>query len=445
MPTARVELPDGTIARFEVPEGTTPDQVTSFIQDKVNPPKQGHSSILPLSMDAEGKPKLDWNEGIIGAFKRAFMLPGDVLTGKVDPNSPEGRDRAMEFGLTLSPAPAAMRAGEKAIPGVARNLVEQKPPVPTAEALKEAATQGYSQARELGVEYAPKAVQELSQTIQQGLEADGVLAELSPKTFLILRKLQEAPPDSVATLSNLDAARKALGHAAGDFTNKTEQMAARRAIDELDGFIANADPAAVVAGPSAQAAKILEDARGNYAAASRSDRITKTEESADLRASAANSGRNADNTIRQRLRPIVDPTQPKNARGYSPEELAAIEGVVRGTPVGNTARNMGNLLGGGGGLGSLLTAGGGAMAGSAAGGSLGAGIGTVTLPAVGVGMKALANAITRKGASGVDEMVRARSPLYEGMPSTMAADYDAMNPALMRALAAALTGQNQQR
>ena len=30
MPIARIQLPDGRIARFEVPEGTTQDQVMQF-------------------------------------------------------------------------------------------------------------------------------------------------------------------------------------------------------------------------------------------------------------------------------------------------------------------------------------------------------------------------------------------------------------------------------
>lgn len=37
MPIARVQLPDGRIGRFEVPEGTTPDQVTSFANSHFSP------------------------------------------------------------------------------------------------------------------------------------------------------------------------------------------------------------------------------------------------------------------------------------------------------------------------------------------------------------------------------------------------------------------------
>lgn len=34
MPIARIQLPDGRIARFEVPEGTTQDQVMKFVSQQ---------------------------------------------------------------------------------------------------------------------------------------------------------------------------------------------------------------------------------------------------------------------------------------------------------------------------------------------------------------------------------------------------------------------------
>jgi hypothetical protein len=41
MPIARVQLPDGRIGRFEVPEGTTPEQVQAFAGSQVEPEEEG--------------------------------------------------------------------------------------------------------------------------------------------------------------------------------------------------------------------------------------------------------------------------------------------------------------------------------------------------------------------------------------------------------------------
>src|SRR5690606_18899916 len=88
-------------------------------------------------------------------------------------------------------------------------------------------------------------------------------------------------------------------------------------------------------------------------------------ERSEGRASAANSGRNLDNTIRSKVESLLE--KPKEVSGFADAELGALERVRDGGKVRNTAREIGNQLGGGGGLGSsmlgLLTGGTAAIAG----------------------------------------------------------------------------------
>src|SRR5574340_253595 len=51
MPIAKVQLEDGRVARFEVPEGTTPDQVTQFAQSQFSQPSQSKGDTLELSKE----------------------------------------------------------------------------------------------------------------------------------------------------------------------------------------------------------------------------------------------------------------------------------------------------------------------------------------------------------------------------------------------------------
>ncbi len=384
--------------------GAAPDPWADFRPAKPEGPSKAFTGgILPFSIDEQGKGKFDTDAGIIGSIKRMVTTPGDVMTGKIDMNTEEGLGRALEMSAGMSPVPPSVRAGRLGV-------VEPKVAPPTSQALKEAADQGYTAVREMGVDYSPRAVTQMIGGVKVALEKDGILAELAPTTHSIINKFANPPEGAVVTVAGLEAARRAAGLAAKDFAKPAEQLAASRLIDEIDKFIAAADPRSVVAGPAAAAGETLVAARANSAAGKRSDSITGIEERADLRAAAANSGRNLDNTIRQRVADVV--LDPKKSRGFNADEIAALEKVVLGDGARNALRNVGNMLGGGGGLGAIVAGGGaGAMSGTMAGAGIGALVGTA-VPAVGALARLGQNAMARRALNGVDATTRMRSPLY---------------------------------
>lgn len=69
MPIARVQLPDGRIGRFEVPEGTTPEQAQSLIQAQLPALSQPAAPELPESL----RPRTAAPEGIPGARQDASL------------------------------------------------------------------------------------------------------------------------------------------------------------------------------------------------------------------------------------------------------------------------------------------------------------------------------------------------------------------------------------
>lgn len=399
-------------------------------------------TILPFSKDEQGNVSFDSDAGILGAAKRAFMLPSQVYQGEIDPLSDEGIARATELASFATPINPAVRAGEAAIPGVLQNLRREAPPVPTAQELKAASGAGYDAVRDAGVDYAAPAVRDMATQLRTQLESDGFLPELTPKTFSILDRL-EAPPDgAVATIGGLDAARKALKNARLDFTNDPERTAAKRVAEGIDRFIESPPEASVLAGPAAEAAALLRSARGNHAAGKRSETLTGIRDAADLRAAVANSGQNLDNATRQRLASLI--LNRKASAGFSAGEREAIEDVARGTPSTNAARYIGNLLGGGGGLGMAVTGALGSAGGAAAGGVSGAALGALIPPAIGAGAKQVAAAMTQRGLARVDEATRMRSPLYEQAlaNSPFEAAIDPRRIAVVRALMASQAGQH---
>jgi hypothetical protein len=403
-----VKMPDGTVVYF--PDDFPPDQIKALIKQKFpDADKTWRGSILPFSSDASGKVGLDLGAGITGAIGSAATLPGDVMAGKVDPFSKEGRDRALGLASFATPANRTIYLGVRTKPVAA----------PSAEALDSAASAGYNSVRDMGVQYSSDAVGAAAKAMRAKLEADGILEELAPKTFSILKGLENPPPGSTAPIAGLEAARRALGNARKDFTNPTEQLAADRLASGLDEFIQGAPgtPGAVLEGPAAESAATLGSARGNYAAARRSDKLTGAQneftgvqERAELAAAVANSGGNLDNAIRQRAAAIL--LDPKKRAGFNEYEIAALKTVAAGTISRNSLRTFGNVLGGGGGLGMAVAGTIGATAGAFAGGPVGAGLGAAALPAAGASAKAASAVLTKKALAKVDEATRRRSPLY---------------------------------
>ncbi len=368
-----------------------------------------YGNILPLRYDKDGT-HFDIDGGITGAVKRAVSLPGEVMRGQVDPMSNEGIDRAIEMGMVITPTGVAARSGV----GILGAPVKGKrvaPSTPTAVELKDASRAGYKALRETGAEYPGALVGEFAGRIRGQLEADGIVEELAPGAYAILKRLENPPEGSVATITQLQAARKGLSKVASNFGQNAahDQAAAASIISKLDGFIEAVGKRSPMGGRG-KASRLLDEANANYRAAKGSKDITGLEYGADLRAAAANSGQNIGNNIRGRVASVL--TQPAKRSRYNPEEVAALEGVVNGSFMANKARDLGNRLGGGGGWGGTATSGVAAGLGHMLAGPAGALAGGVGTLATGVGARKLSNALTRKALHQADDLVRANSPLH---------------------------------
>lgn len=324
-------------------------------------------------------------------------LPGDVVQGKTAPDPSDPAFMARLVGLS-SMGSGVPRAGATIKPTAAGAA-------PSVQELETAARSGYNAPAVAELQIRPEAVKNFGGIVAGDLEQKGINAELAPKTFSILNKLADAPEGSFVTASNFDTLRRTLGNAARDFTNPTEQKAASQAIKHLDNYLAELPAQDVAKGDAQSAARILSDARGNYASARRSETVTGAVETADGNAAAANSGQNIGNAIRQRFNSILK--SDRASSGFKPEEIAQAERVRDGTLTGNAARFTGNMLGGGGGLGAVVAAGVGGAA-TAPWGGFGA-----ALPAVGYGLKKFSDMSVRRQAELLDEMVRSNSPLAQ--------------------------------
>jgi hypothetical protein len=381
----------------------------------------------------------------------AVTLPGDVLAGKAHvPGSEDAQaipgavpfgspdssgERIAELAALGSPLSVASGSGKliAAEAGLAKPEVVPSAPVavPSIDQLKGAASAGYQSPEVANLAIKSPAINNFSVTAQTALNDAGIDANLAPKTFGILANLQKAPEAAVVTGKNIQSLRRMFGHAASS-TDPTERLAANNAIEALDTFLPNVAKGDVISGDMEAAAKTLEVARGNFSAAMHAETIDNKAIQAELRAAAANSGTNVANTVRQRMADIL--LKPAEQRGFTKEELATMEKIVRGTPGQNILRAGGNLLGGGGGLGSAVVGGIGGLATTGIGG-----VGALA-PVIGYTLKAITNKMTLKQADKLSEMIRSRAPLAKSMQDyeqSAAAAAESKTPGAMTALVGA--------
>ena len=301
--------------------------------------------------------------------------------------------------------------------------------LPEVDALKSAARSQYQDPAVAAVEIKPAAVTNLGTQIENDLTTQGFRPSpnLQKSVFDVVRELKN-PPGPVG-VNDLDAVRKALGVISGevDAVGKptASAAAARTAVRKIDDFIPNLNPADLLKGNASAANSVLQDARGNWGAAKRSEQVQTLLSNAEINAASANSGGNIQNTVKQAFKPLLRNNGAK-AVGYNDAEMAALNKIVRGTWAGSAARAAGNLLGGGGGLGML--------AGGAAGYEAGGVPGAIAAGIAGRVLKKVGNRSTLNAVQNLDNLIRSRAPEAVRLAAQNPQAAQALPPASIRAL-----------
>jgi hypothetical protein len=381
-------------------------------------PDEGPPSIMDTGRAIVAVPQLIASP-VTGAFRSVaghLMAQGEHQVGKIiAPEIAAKDDLQKMFETSANQAETALSAlgprGSKQVPAK----------VPTSAEIKSAASQAYDSVKTMGVEVKADSVANTATRIKSALEADGIDADLADKTFKTLDRLENAPAGGTFTINNLRTTQRKLGRILQS-PDPTERLAAARVLDGINKHFENLTPGDLARGTpadAAQASAIIKEANANYKAAKTSELLDAKKQSAELDAGRINSGQNLDNKLRARIYDILK--NDKLKKGFSPEQVAQMESIVKGTAPGNVVRAIGNLLGGGGGYHAWVT-----------------GLPTAGIaPGIGWGVKKLGNALTSAQVRKLDEMVRASAPLSRGLRPGYA-------PQANSALAAALVARNSQ-
>ena len=300
---------------------------------------------------------------------------------------------ALGFGMGAA-APyagnAIRQAGRRAAQtSVARDFAKK---VPDTAALRKMGDDLFKRAEQAGVVIKPDAVKQNVDDIAAYAAKEGIDPTLHPGATAALKRMAEVA-DQPLTLEKAQILRRVLGSAAKS-TSPDERRIASGMIDKLDEFIGGLKPEQVQSGSLGTAADDLVNARDIWSRMRKSEMIDNAFTKADLQASGVENG------LRIQFRQILN--NPRLRRGLSPDEVAAMERVVKGDITSNTLRRLGRLSGGAGQqhnmLNAMLGSGAGAGVGGAVGGPPGAIAGATIVPAMGWGAQKGAEALTTRNA-----------------------------------------------
>jgi hypothetical protein len=172
----------------------------------------------------------------------------------------------------------------------------------------------------------------------KAMDAEGFHAGLHPKSAQMLERLGQSARKTqgyAPTLTQLDQLRQQIGRDVAASPDAGERRMGAIMRDQIDSFIDS---------KGAQS-DTLRTARDLHSRVQKIRSLDQLDVAAEDRAATTGSGGNVNNTTRQNVRRFRD-----NTRNLTPEERAAADKVVRGTPAGNALRLAGKLSPSGNGL-----------------------------------------------------------------------------------------------
>lgn len=343
-----------------------------------------------LERARDDRPALAYGSEIAGAIANpvnyvtfgapAYTFPGKVAAGMAR-GSAEGLVYGGLSGETVGDAVEGAAWGGTiggAVPGVLGAFASRpaKEPAkqfvnraPTQQALRQQASALFDQAdnapamprQQLGSAY-PGVMQRMT---QEGLDVPPAgISSNTPKTYRATQRMAEeaASPDPNMTFRDLDMVRKQASNAAQSMDRPDARLGAML-VDEVDDLVANLDPSL---------GETVDNARKIWGRLRRSEEVERIIREAT--GGAYKSG--PDSGIRNGFRNLLRRIYRGRVKGYTPEEIKAMEAVVNRTPWGRVLAQVGRwgfaTTGGSNALGGGLGAGAGATIGSALGGPVGA-------------------------------------------------------------------------
>lgn len=323
----------------------------------------------------------------MGAIGQGALLGGAYGFGSGEGGFEDRRNKALIGG-----------AAGGAIGGVGHKIANAfatraaRASLPTQEAIVDAGNAAYRAAEDAGVIFTPKAAETLRGRVVDKLADMGYDPALQPGAAAVVRRLEELQGQNF-TLKGLDTIRKVASNGYMPMTQtgaKSNNKAVTQIINMIDDLVDNPAADDILTGNAELGSQAISAARDFWSRQAKAERVQSAIRMAEDRASTTGSGANIDNAIRQNLNKII-----KSPRGFSQVEQDLLRTAARGTPTRNALRLAGKFAPTGV-ISSVLSGGAGyGLAGPAG----------LLLPVAGAGAKAASDALTKKSAQELVEVL----------------------------------------
>lgn len=320
------------------PKGGVPRQATQQEVDEGAMFRRG--TIFPTGINMETGERSFALPEILEPTK----LPGQVYSGEVDINSPEGIEKTMGLaGLITGGAPGARAVAPRAAAPAAKvpAVTKSRIPAPATEELKTMAQAAYKRADDAGLVVAAPSLKRMAVGATVAAKRAGIDPDLHPKATAVLRRLvEQGDAAQPMTLREMDTLRQVVKDAAAS-PDPGERRIAQILIGRLDEYMDKLKPSDVVSGDAKAAVNSVREARSLWSRLRKAEVIDEIFEKAQNAVGANYTSAGLETALRQKFRALAD--NQKKMRMFTKEEQGAIRRVVRGGPVENIVRLIGKM------------------------------------------------------------------------------------------------------
>lgn len=353
MPKFEITAPDGRLFEVTAPEGASQAEVLAYAQQNFGQPPKTSIGQKALGV---GEAALTAGTGVLGQLAGNVAGVGkELLTGDFGKGTAEKTAQQVQQALTYQPrgqvAPQILEGLQTAveesklaptpITGTANIGFRTKAKIPTAADIKTQASNLYQQIDNAGVLIKTEPFGQMVNKIKVDIGSK-VREARNPKVADAIKELDEAT-GSPKTLQKMQDLRESISSLKMS-SEPSDRMFAGKIVEELDDFMEKLDTTKLVspAKGDLEAIKLVPQARNLWKQARKSELLDEIYRNAGIKATDPFDDVAFSTKLRAEFKNLA--TNKNKLRGFSAEEVKAIEDAAKGGKIENALRSFGKPL-----------------------------------------------------------------------------------------------------
>lgn len=420
-----ITAPDGRLFEITAPEGASQSEILAYAQQNFNQPKTTSIGQKALGV---GEAALTAGTGALGQLVGNVAGVGkEVLTGDFGKGTAEKTAQQVQQALTYQPrgqvAPEylqniqnvveASKIAPTPVTGAASVGFRTKAKIPSSADIKQQASNLYQQIDNAGVIIKTEPYNQFVNKVKVDIGSK-VREARNPKIADAIKELDEAT-GSAKTLQKMQDLRESISSLKMS-SEPSDRKFAGQIVEELDNFMEKLDATKLVAPAKGdlEAIGLVPQARNLWKQARKSEMLDEIYRKAEIKATDPYDDVAFATKLRAEFKNLA--ANKDKLRGFSAEEVKAIEDAAKGGKVENALRAFGRPLQGsilqGQNVASLSLP---ALIGLKIGGPAGAIVGANVLPASKAVSRRVAGQLGKQNLQNVIDLVKTGGQPYSGI------------------------------